>query len=345
MTAISIIMPCYNRAYDLKKTLAAYEGQVADEPFEVIAIDDGSSDDTYSLLSAYQPNRFTLRVVRQESNQGPAAARNRGMGLAKSPIIMFVGDDIVPDKFLVRAHLAAHRRNPEREAAILGRVQWARDLPVNTLMTHIDGVGAQQFSYNYFQDGREYDFRHFYTANISLKREMLLSTNKGFDTDFHFAAFEDVELSYRLSKKGLRIIYAFIPLGYHYHYHDIWTFSTRQYQAGLMACVLTKKHPEVKNKIFGKRWYLNKMKWLIALPFYDLPKNYAEKLEKEIIRILSKYEWDHINNLDYIYYDVFYYFFYKGVIKGTYGDKKFCTRIHNIHAKKSLQPIIDGFKN
>ncbi|MCK4727196.1 MAG: hypothetical protein KAT29_15390, partial [Anaerolineales bacterium] len=268
-------------------------------------------------------------------------ARNRGMGLAKSPIIMFVGDDIVPDKFLIRAHLAAHRRNPEREAAILGRVQWAHDMPVNTLMTHIDGIGAQQFSYYYFQDGREYDFRHFYTANISLKREMLLSTDKGFDTDFQYAAFEDVELSYRLSKKGLRIIYAFIPLGYHYHYHDIWTFSTRQYQAGLMACVLIKKHPELKWGIYGKRWYLHYPQLLIASSLYSGPPDAANRLEAQNLHLLSSYEWEPHPMLDEVYITSLYYFFYKGLIHGTRGESPLGIRMCNVLAQRMLAPTLE----
>ena len=254
-SAISISMPCYNRAHDLERVLSAYDNQVVDEHFEIVAIDDSSSDNTWSVFNNYPPRNFTLRTVRHEKNKGLAAARNTGLELVQAPIILFVNDDILPDQFMVKGHLATHRRYPEKEVAIVGQIQWADDLPVNTLINHIVGIGAQQFSYHYFKDGHEYDFRHFYTANVSIKTEMLRSIDQGFDTGFWLYGFEDAELSYRLSINNLKIIYQAILVGFHYHYHNIWTFTDRQYKAGVMACVLIKKHPEVKRKILSRRWF------------------------------------------------------------------------------------------
>ena len=67
-------------------------------------------------------------------------------------------------------------------------------------MRHVDGPGAQQFSYHYMVDGAEYDFRHFYTSNVSLRRDLLDREPEGFSTEFPAAAFEDAELAYRLSR-------------------------------------------------------------------------------------------------------------------------------------------------
>jgi glycosyltransferase involved in cell wall biosynthesis len=52
MHALSLIMPCHNRAHDLVRTLQGYERQTGDAPFEIIAVDDGSSDATCELLRA-----------------------------------------------------------------------------------------------------------------------------------------------------------------------------------------------------------------------------------------------------------------------------------------------------
>jgi len=340
MTTISVVMPCHNRAYDLLKTLQAYDRQVGDEPFEMIAVDDGSSDETYQVLSAYRPQRYSLRVIRMETNRGPAAARNHGMALADAPLILFVGDDILPDAYLLRGHLAEHRRHPQLGVAILGHVQWAPDLPVNTLMAHIDGPGTQQFSYHYFKDGAEYDFRHLYTANISLKRDFLNSVDKGFDTDFPYAAFEDVEFSYRLSKRGLKIIYSAKLVGYHYHYHNIWTFSTRQYRTGLMACLLVKKHPEIKTRIMGREWPYWQFRWRLAAPFWKTPMENAEHLEEECLHKLSAYEWEPRLNLDKLYLPALKYFFYKGLIHGTFGDGPVGSKILDRYAKRMLVPLL-----
>jgi glycosyltransferase involved in cell wall biosynthesis len=342
--AISIIMPCYNRAHDLQRALQAYDEQIVDQPFELIAVDDASTDSTYALLSSYHPFHYALHVERLEVNQGPAAARNRGLSLAAAPLVMFTGDDILPHPDLVRGHLAAHRRYRAREMAVLGRVEWPGDAPVNTLMTHIDGVGQEQFSYYYLRDGQEYDFRHLYTANISLKRDFLVSQEKWFDTDFPYAAFEDVELAYRLSKQGLRIVYSSILLGYHYHYHNVWTFSTRQYRSGLMACVLVKKHPEMAHHVMGKSWPYRTLYWRLLSSLRNYPAESAAWLEAETLHLLNALEWSSHKLLDPLYLKALNYFYYKGLIFGTFGEGSvLAKRVHGVYAHRILLPLLAWF--
>jgi glycosyltransferase involved in cell wall biosynthesis len=340
MPDISLIMPCYNRAYDLVKVLEAYDSQLGNPGFEIIAVDDGSSDRTYEILRSFQPAHFSLKVIHQQRNQGPAMARNVGITLASSPLILFVGDDILPDSYLVHGHLAAHRYYPNQETAILGKVVWPNDLPVNTLMAHIDGIGAQQFSYHYLRDGQEYDFRHFYTANISLKRDLLISQSKWFDTAFPFAAFEDVELSFRLAQTGMRIIYSSPLIGYHYHSHTIWSFSERQYRAGLMACLLVRIHPRSRNLIIGKKWPFQILKWYLESQLRSPELDEAARLEKDVLHLLSSYEWTPHPSLDLIYMRALGYFYYKGLITGTFTNSKRSKRIASIFAHNALKPLL-----
>ena len=336
-------MPCHDRAYDLQRVLNAYEAQTGEEAFELIAIDDASRDETYDLLKAYIPSRFTIRAERLYTNQGPAAARNKGISLARAPLILFVGDDIVPDQDLVRGHIAAHRRYREANDAVLGHVAWPTSMPVNTLMRHIDGVGAEQFSYHYLRDGETYDFRHFYTANISVKKEFLLRLDRWFDTDFPYAAFEDVELSYRLSKKGLRIVYSQHLAGEHYHYHNIWTFSKRQYHSGLMACVLAKKHPETAKIVIGKSFWPRKYYWRVLSALRNYSSSDTDRLESETLRLLSAYEWEKNPFIDTLYLRVLNYYYYKGLIYGNFGETPLARRIHNVFARRALIPGLSWF--
>lgn len=341
--AISIIMPCHNRAHDLGKTLKAYDRQNINETFELIAIDDASSDGTYQLLTTYHPANYTLRVERMAENSGPAAARNLGIQLAKAPLILIVGDDILPDENLIWGHLIAHRQYGDSNAAILGHIKWPGDLPVNTLMTHIDGIGAQQFSYHYLQDRQEYDFRHFYTANVSLKKDFLDSVDHWFDTDFRYAAFEDAELAYRLSKRGMQIIYLAPLVGYHYHYHNIYTFSKRQRNAGFMANVLTSKHPRLR--------YLFRAQYLRILKlFRDLksvsrpyPTELIQQVEDFTLHLASFYEWQPNEILDRLYLAILDHFYYKGVIEGMVGDSNLRARISSAHTTRYLLPGLGGF--
>jgi len=339
--AISIVMPCHNRSYDLIKTLQAYDAQLSQEPFELIAIDDASEDGTCKLLTSYEPINYSLRIGRNERNMGPATARNLGVSLADAPIILFVGDDIVPHPRLVSGHLLAHRIHSKREIAILGRVMWANDLPVNTLMTHIDGVGAQQFSFYYLKDGKEYDYRHLYTANVSLKREFLTSQEKLFDTDFQYAAFEDAELGYRLFKAGLSIIYLSLLIGFHYHYHNIWTFSERMYRAGLMACLLVQKHPETRLKILGRNWSRRLASWKIKSAFQTGSLEQTLSIEEQILQLSSNYEWSSHPLLDELYLKVLTCYFFKGVIYGIFKNTPTAIKIHNQCVNEFLVPLVN----
>lgn len=344
LPAISVIVTCYNQAYHLKRVLQAYERQTVAEPFELIAVDDASPDETFAVLSAYAPQRYTLRVLRQEKNQGPAAARNRGIEAAQAPLVVFAQDDILPETSFIAEHLAAHRRNPAVETAILGRVAWPSDMPVNSLMKHIDGMGAEQFSYFYLKDGQEYDFRHFYTANISVKRAMLGRVDHWFDTDFPFAAYEDVELSYRLSKKGMKILYDARPLAYHYHYHQIWSFAERQYRAGQMAVVISAKHRGLSAQVLGKGW-LKRMAglWLksVARPA-DSEK--AAALERKALLLASAYEWSPDATTDWLYLHLLHYFYDKGIIEGSFTQMGSKERVLSYFTFSSLTRLLAQFR-
>ena len=345
MSAITMVMPCYNRAHDLPRVLKAYDSQNVNQPFEIIAIDDASTDATYEILTSYCPVHYTLQVKHQDKNQGPAAARNQGIALAQSPLIMFVGDDIVPNPDLVQAHLAAHNDYPEPNITILGRVVWPPDIPQNTLMKHIDGVGAQQFSYFYLQDKQEYDFRHFYTSNVSLKTTFLRQIDSWFDTHFPYAAVEDAELAYRMAQRGLRIIYHKQLIGYHYHYHTIWTFSVRQYRAGLMVNEIVNKHPEL-----GNFFRVTKTRYLLILGVLQrlslnslhLPE-VAHWLEEQALRLTSSYEWTPHPLLDELYSGVLEYFWRKGLIDGVFQNSSYREDIRNTYTVYYLKNRLINF--
>jgi glycosyltransferase involved in cell wall biosynthesis len=342
---ISLVMPCYNRAHDMLRALQAYDRQLGDPSFELIAVDDGSNDDTYELLHSFRPLNYSIQAIRQESNQGPAVARNVGISRASAPLVLFVGDDILPDPYFVKGHIAAHRFYPAKETAILGKVVWPDDLPVNTLMVHIDGIGAQQFSYHYLRDGQTYDFRHFYTANISLKKALLDTQPKWFDPDFPHAAFEDIELSFRLTQAGMRIVYLSSLVGYHYHYHNIWTFSNRQFKAGMMASVVVNKQPAARDKLVGRFWTLRLLRLILLASLRRQPEDDAERLEHKALHLVSAYEWKNHLLLDQLYLRLLSYYYHKGMIFGSLGDTPLSRKIGNQFARRVLTHFIARYSN
>jgi len=95
---ISVVVPTFERVDRLRRIVAALEVQeLAPERFEVIVVDDASTDDTPSVLAditAASP--LALRVLRRDRNGGPAAARNDGWRAAGAPLVAFVDDDCTP---------------------------------------------------------------------------------------------------------------------------------------------------------------------------------------------------------------------------------------------------------
>jgi glycosyltransferase involved in cell wall biosynthesis len=256
MLPISVVIPTYNRVGGLERTLTALEDQQPrDFDFEVVVVDDGSKDDTAELLASWRARRFNLRFNSQ-TNQGPAAARNRALELASGELVLFGGDDIEPHPEQVWEHVREHARRADPRAAVLGLTRWPEGGELTSTMVHIDGPGAQQFSYHAFTPGAEYDFRHFYTSNVSLPRALMQQEPTGFSTAFRWAAFEDAEFAYRLANRGMRIFYHPGALAWHHHHYDARGFCVRQNRCGEMADVLVRLHPQLAKwvDLSGLEW-------------------------------------------------------------------------------------------
>ncbi len=321
--AISVVMPTHNRSSLLVRVLDAYDGQSGDFPFELIAADDASSDGTPEILRAYRPRRFTLTPLVLARNGGPGQARNEAMARAGAPLVLIVGDDIMPSRDFLAQHLAAHGRHPDAHAAILGRTTWPADLPVNSLMRHIDGIGAQQFSYAHMRDGQELDFRHFYTSNVSFKRSLLDRVRPWFDPAFVHPAYEDAELAYRLSREaGLRIHYTEAAHATHYHHYGVEAFAGRQYRCGLMASVFLRKHPELRS-VWRTRRLLHLERLASVPPLRDfldrLPDAELEAAEGWAIVLGAECEGREGPIVDRIYLVLLEYFVLKGMLEGELG--------------------------
>lgn len=238
---VTVVVPTFNRQEVLPRVLEGLAQQTGRTDFEVIVIDDGSSDGTPELLASCRtPYRF--RFFRQ-ANRGPAAARNRGVHEAASELIVFLGDDTVPEQAFLAEHLGAHARRPGRTIAVLGYTTWPAGRPVTPFLHHINEYGPQ-FGYELIRDPEAVPFNFFYTSNISLPRALLLEAGL-FDTTFPYAAWEDIELSYRLFRLGMQIVYC--PTAVVRHYHDITfdSFRRRQRKAGEAGAIFFQKHPEL----------------------------------------------------------------------------------------------------
>jgi GT2 family glycosyltransferase/glycosyltransferase involved in cell wall biosynthesis len=252
---VSVVIPTFNRSATLARCLAALDRQtILAHEFEVVVVDDGSTDDTRAVVESYASS-YPLKYVHQ-SNAGPGTARNTGVRHASGELVLFIGDDIMADERLLESHLLAHATRPAQTTAILGHIDWPAHMKRSPVMDYVCGPSTLQFAYAFIPTLPALDFRFFYTSNISLKRQFLVEAaddNVAFDPAFTQAAFEDSELAMRLERRGLEIVYAEDARVTHEHYMDVAGFSRRERSVGRMAAVFYRKHPHVDDLI-QLRW-------------------------------------------------------------------------------------------
>jgi GT2 family glycosyltransferase/glycosyltransferase involved in cell wall biosynthesis len=252
---VSVVVPTRNRKQKLLACLDALARQsILPQEYEVLVIDDGSSDGTREMLEARR-FPFALRYYRQEA-AGPGTARNLGVQHADGELVLFIGDDIYAGERLLEEHLLAHATEPAVVTAILGHIDWPSSMEPNEVMRYVCGDAMLQFAYSYIPHAPELDHRFFYTSNISLKRAFLLEAARagiGFDPDFGRAAFEDSEYALRLTPRGLRIRYAERARAVHDHWMDLESFARREHAAGEMSVVFYRKHPG-QDDLLQVRW-------------------------------------------------------------------------------------------
>jgi GT2 family glycosyltransferase len=239
---LSIVIPTRARWDILRLTLAALEAQTT-SGFEVVVVVDGLDQEAPPLAGA--------RIVRQE-HAGPGVARNRGVAETERPLVMFIGDDMVPRPDFVAAHLARHAAEPADEVAVLGRIVWHPDVPHDRLHRWLDWSGAL-FDYTLLelQGDDDAGWTRFYSSNVSMKRALFERVG-GFDRDFVFD-YEDLDFGYRLGQRGMRLLYQPTAIVQHLHPYD-WDAVKRRYRsrAGAEQLMMSKHdwfEPWFRNQI------------------------------------------------------------------------------------------------
>jgi len=224
----SVVIPTHNRAPLLDRVLESFARQTAGRSsFEVVLVDDGSTDDTEAVSSAYT-DRLDIRYLRIDA-AGTGAAKNAGIAVARAPLILLADDDDVAAPDLVAEHLRVHEANPGTEVGVLGYTTWDPALPTTELMHFVTEAGGFLWSYRALRDGDVLDFHHFWSGRVSVKRKILLESG-GFDTQL--VALEDVELGYRLFGRGLRLVFTRRAVNYMLRSFDFDAFCRRCERTG-----------------------------------------------------------------------------------------------------------------
>jgi glycosyltransferase involved in cell wall biosynthesis len=189
----------YNRAALLERVLdACFEQTVPEDSYEVVLVNDGSTDETAHVIERARTRATCRFTVIDQQNSGLAAGRNAGIAAAGGERIIFIDDDVLPLPNFVQEHLRSHAAHPlaiVRGAAI--NVESFDDLPPPVWT-------IANYSGNYF-----------WTTNVSVPLATIRAIG-GFNTEFAEYGWEDIDVGLRLRFAGVKAVFNKHALAYHY---------------------------------------------------------------------------------------------------------------------------------
>jgi glycosyltransferase involved in cell wall biosynthesis len=183
---ISVIIPTYNRHAMVREAIDSVLAQTV-ASFELIVVDDGSTDGTGEDLARLFAERAETVRIERIANRGPAAARNRGVAMARAPLVAFLdSDDTWLPKKLAR-HLEFMRENPGCAISQTDETWTRNGRRVNPGLRHRKRAG------DFFVESLR---TCLISPSAVLMRKELFDSIGGFDEDMHAA--EDYDLWLRI---------------------------------------------------------------------------------------------------------------------------------------------------
>ncbi|MBI3998915.1 MAG: glycosyltransferase [Armatimonadetes bacterium] len=223
---LSVVIPTYNHAALLRLALDRLAAQtLSRKAFEIVAVDDGSTDETPAVLAAA---RAPLRAVRLEVNRGRAAARNAGIRAARSPLVVFIDSDVLVGPDFLQRHLEIHRA-AGRPVVGRGPVIF---IPSPDVPAHVPLVRSSP--------------AYLDTANASVPRQPLFDAGL-FDEGFRVYGWEDFDLGLRLQALGLPRVFSEAAVAFHVQppptLESLDQDLAREEERARTALYLLRKHP------------------------------------------------------------------------------------------------------
>ncbi len=235
---LSIILPTYNRCSSLQRTLTSLFAQtLPSDGYEIIVVDDGSTDDTRDCVARYPQVKFIL-----QDHRGPAAARNRGACAAAGEILVFIDDDCTaPVDWLQRVRDYFSR-------TIDGAVCGGKTINA-AANRYLSGV--HQFIIDYWQAavnrGQGEDL--FLTSNNLAVRRSAFEQVHGFDENILRAGAEDRRLVRAIRDNGGRVDFLADSVIHHHHELTLKRFIRQQFHYGRGSFILYERASSAAAKL------------------------------------------------------------------------------------------------
>jgi glycosyltransferase involved in cell wall biosynthesis len=230
MLLATIQLCTYNRAHLLERVLdACFEQTVPDRSYEVVLVNDGSTDATPAVIERARSRARCAFTVVNQPNSGLARGRNAGIAQARGRRIIFIDDDVLPIPTFVAEHLRAEDHHPNdivRGGAI--NVENFDDLPPPVWTV------------------RSYSGNFFWTTNVSVPLRTIREIG-GFDESFSEYGWEDIDVGLRLRLRGVKAVFRPQALVYHCKPRprsvDVQKMLHRARAQARTAVQLTRLHP------------------------------------------------------------------------------------------------------
>ena len=220
--------------------------------YEIVVIDDGSTDGTVDWLRLHSAELPHVRLLAQD-HQGPAAARNLGIENAKGDTIIFIDSDLVVTGGFLQAHADA-------------LTEGANQLGSDRLFTYGSVINTCNFADPTSEPFKVTDFSaaYFATGNVAIARHWLEQAGL-FDTRFQLYGWEDLELGVRLKQLGLKLVKCPQAVGYHWHppfaLNQIPNLIDKEIQRGRMGILFYQKHPTWDVRMMIQMTWLHRLLW------------------------------------------------------------------------------------
>ncbi len=251
----SVVIPTYNRWPILEKCLTALEEQTPSgeiEGYEVVVVDDGSTDGTPARLRE-QASRFPHVRLIEQAHGGPAEGRNRGVDHARGDVIVFIDSDLVVTPVFLLSHARALQRSWTQRG---NRLCFTYGAVINT--ANFDQPSAERHKL------RDLSWAYFATGNVAIDRAVLQQSGL-FDTSFRLYGWEDLELGERLRQMGVELVKCPEAVGYHWHpalsLAQVPDLIRVEQERAKMGLVFYRKHPTRRVRFIIQFTWLHRVLW------------------------------------------------------------------------------------